>query len=218
MESQIKKMNEAAMAAYMNDLASPSDFTSKLINEKAEAAAARAASAAAGSSSSNYSSSGSKPTIGPKVDPLAIALPEDIVERKQRELKKLQNKKESLWCEAVTDEGHTYYWNIKTGESVWVEPKEGYMSYKEYQEIQQIGEQQAAKIEREEFVRTVKNSDEIAAALKREQHKKIGEKIKKKEREQAKREESTENSKVALEDPETAARPLGRWEAVETKQ
>lgn len=21
---------------------------------------------------------------------------------------------ESLWCEAVTDEGHTYYWNVKT--------------------------------------------------------------------------------------------------------
>lgn len=20
----------------------------------------------------------------------------------------------SLWCEAITDEGHTYYWNVKT--------------------------------------------------------------------------------------------------------
>lgn len=23
-------------------------------------------------------------------------------------------KENSLWCEAKTDEGHTYYWNVKT--------------------------------------------------------------------------------------------------------
>lgn len=26
----------------------------------------------------------------------------------------IEEQPQSLWCEAVTDEGHTYYWNVKT--------------------------------------------------------------------------------------------------------
>lgn len=220
-EHEMRKMNEAAMAAYMGDLAQGSDFTAKQINARAEAAAKAAAVAAV--ESSRASSSSSKPTIGPKVDPLAITLPEDEAERKAKIARAVQAKKESLWCEAATDEGFTYYWNVKTGESVWEAPKEGFMSLKEYEKIQQIGEEKAAEQERKEFLDTVKNSDEIAAALKREQHKKMRIKAKNKEKAKedaaaVKEEKEAADEKYGWEDPDVAARPLGKWQVVETKK
>lgn len=218
MENDIKKMNDAAMSAYMNDLAAGSDFTSKHFSERAEAAAVKAA---ASESTSKAFGSSAKPSIGPKVDPIAIILPEDVAEQRAKELKAIQAKKESLWCEAKSDDGHKYYWNVKTGESVWEPPKEGYLTLKEYEEIQKVGELKAEELAHKEFIENVKNSDEIAAALKREQHKKIGAKIKKKELKQQKELTSLKpdpivpDEKFGWEDPETAARPLGKWQTVE---
>lgn len=217
-------MNEGAMASYMNDLArGASDFTTKQISARAEEAAAKAAYESTSNTLTHSGTSRSNQvTIGPKVDPLAITLPEDEAARKAKELKVEIMKKESLWCEAVTDEGYTYYWNVKNGESKWEAPKEGYMTLKEYEEIQKVGEQKLEEYAKKEFSDNVKYADEIAAALKREQYKKIGAKITRKEKEKQKETGAEEESKddvqkFGWEDPETAARPLGKWQVVETK-
>lgn len=64
------------------------------------------------------------------VDPLLKDLPEDVHEDEYMRNKKLAAKEKAaaststatnvvakdptLWCEAKSDEGHTYYWNVKT--------------------------------------------------------------------------------------------------------
>lgn len=60
------------------------------------------------------------------IDPLMP--PIDVLEEEEREKRERMKKKgevkswsnetessESMWCEARSDEGHTYYWNVKTG-------------------------------------------------------------------------------------------------------
>ncbi len=39
------------------------------------------------------------------------------------------------WFEAVTDEGHTYFWHVESHESRWEPPPEGYLSIQEQEEI-----------------------------------------------------------------------------------
>ncbi len=43
--------------------------------------------------------------------------------------------KEKKWFEAVTEEGHTYFWHVETHESRWDAPPEGHFSIKEQEEI-----------------------------------------------------------------------------------
>lgn len=62
------------------------------------------------------------------IDPLMP--PIDVLEEEEQEKRERMKKKgearswgnegettESMWCEAKSDEGHTYYWNVKTGGS-----------------------------------------------------------------------------------------------------
>lgn len=104
MEADIKKMNDAAVTAYMKDISSGcNDYSiGKISAERSNAP-----------STSNDKFSNSK-QIGPK-DPFAIPLPEDDAIRAANEMKINRSKAESMWCEAKSDEGYTYYWNIKTG-------------------------------------------------------------------------------------------------------
>ncbi|XP_020285303.1 WW domain-binding protein 4 isoform X2 [Pseudomyrmex gracilis] len=39
-----------------------------------------------------------------------------------------------LWYEALSPEGYTYYWHVETNESVWEPPEEGYMTFAEQEE------------------------------------------------------------------------------------
>lgn len=60
------------------------------------------------------------------IDPLMP--PIDVLEEEEQEKRERMKKKgevkswaneaestESMWCEAKSEEGHTYYWNVKTG-------------------------------------------------------------------------------------------------------
>lgn len=72
-------------------------------------------------------------------------------------------KENSMWCEAKSDEGHTYYWNVKTNETVWEKPKEGYMSLKEYNQINQVAVRQQEMKQQEDSMFMRGNADEIVA-------------------------------------------------------
>ncbi|XP_018356388.1 PREDICTED: WW domain-binding protein 4 isoform X3 [Trachymyrmex septentrionalis] len=61
-----------------------------------------------------------------------------------------------LWYEARSPEGYTYYWHIETNESVWEPPEEGYMTFMEQEEeakeeviqrelIEQLDKEEAGK-------------------------------------------------------------------------
>lgn len=141
MDTQLRKMEEAARAAYAEDISRNADISSQNHNRALEAAAA----AAAASSSSGAGAIGpSIPGVGtahsasgsgggqldasgrtrrPQVDPLA--LPMDAQELAELEARRLAASRgaaggvcdpenPTLWCETVSEEGDAYYWNVKT--------------------------------------------------------------------------------------------------------
>lgn len=92
----MRKINEAAMKSYAKDISGGIDITSRSIG---------------------HASSSKRP-----VDPMALPYYEEedgpnvskrpaLVQGAQLETTATNP---SLWCEAVTDDGDTYYWNIKT--------------------------------------------------------------------------------------------------------
>lgn len=75
---------------------------------------------------------------GSKVDKLQYAAEEarlkERAAEKQEEVGSLSSAEVvKPWFEAVTPEGETYYWNMKTGESIWEKPSLGYVSLAEQQ-------------------------------------------------------------------------------------
>lgn len=83
-----------------------------------------------------------------------------IVPDEEREAPPPEN---SMWCEAKSDDGHTYYWNVKTNETVWTEPPEGFMTLREYERINQVALQQQAVQQQQESDFMRGNADEIVA-------------------------------------------------------
>jgi WW domain-binding protein 4 len=176
-----------------------------------------------------------KPTIGPQVDP--IALPADFWSDEEESSGKSKAKKKkdekpstsaaatvikpkptvpeapaesgSMWCEAKTDDGDTYYWNVKTNESVWEPPKEGYMSYEEYQKINRLAYDKQEENQRKASKYEVDNAAEIAAKLKREQVRDTIEYY----NQFTKQEQEDHESEVS--DVPQAANPYGSWEVVQ---
>nr|XP_023027127.1 WW domain-binding protein 4 [Leptinotarsa decemlineata] len=57
-----------------------------------------------------------------------------IKEKMKNESLTLSEDSKTVWHEAKSKEGNTYYWNTLTNESVWEPPKEGYLSIKEQRE------------------------------------------------------------------------------------
>lgn len=123
-DQQIRQMEDAAMRAYSADISRGADMTSKAIN----------AFQALQESSEEASVKTTGHTPGPSalparaIDPLMP--PIDVLEDEEREKRERMKRKgeikswtnetestESMWCEAKSDDGHTYYWNVKTGGS-----------------------------------------------------------------------------------------------------
>lgn len=135
---QMRQMEDAAMRAYALDICNGADMTSKAINALHNINEPAAVSSGAGVSSSPYvgptvetiRTNGSRP--GPAalparaIDPLLP--PIDILEEEEKAKRERMKRKNevkpweahdgsavtSLWCEAKSDEGDTYYWNVKT--------------------------------------------------------------------------------------------------------
>ncbi|XP_022184814.2 WW domain-binding protein 4 isoform X1 [Nilaparvata lugens] len=117
-DEEMKKMEEAAMKAYLKDVESNPDYTSQVIKETISEARKM------------------KETETDKKPEIPIAPPPEKSAKKKASAAS-KNVQESIveedkkWYEAQSDEGYTYYWNYITGESRWEAPPEGYVSIEE---------------------------------------------------------------------------------------
>jgi len=184
MNDEIRKMNDAAMRSYAQDISLGLDISSMARSQAKKAVDPMALE--------NYESD---EEFGPNVSRKAAAAvnPATIV------------KDPSLWCEARTEDGDTYYWNVKTNESVWEKPKEGFMTLDEYEKLNEIAIRQQEEKQEKEMRNTIENAGEIASRFNREQLKKY--------------QKITEELKPA-EEPSTSyagqygGQPFGKWETV----
>lgn len=96
MNEDIRKMNSAAMKSYMKDVSTGADISSRAIGHSMQA------------SSSNRA-----------IDPIALPYYSDEEcgpnVRKASTSTAVPEKKQSMWCQARAEEGHFYYWHIKSG-------------------------------------------------------------------------------------------------------
>lgn len=185
----LRKMNEGAAASYANDISARADITATTLHEK---------------------------LMAPKqVDPCALQdYDSDEDNRYKRPgnaaaTPKVEVKEAIMWCEAASEDGDIYYWNVKTNETSWEKPKEGYMKYAEYVKLNDQAAKQQEEFYEKQHKEIVENADEIAAKLRREQLKRY---------QRVTKEPKPETSKSSWADQygvyeET---PLGKWETVES--
>lgn len=189
MNEDIRKMNDAAMMSYAQDVSIGADISSRAINR------ANAKKAVDPMALANYYSDEDGPNVSKKAAAVAAAAANEV-------------KDPSLWCEAKTDDGDTYYWNVKTNESTWKKPKEGFMSLKEYEKLNEIALQQQAEHQQREMKNSIENADEIASKMRREQLKKY-----KKITAEPKPETEASTSYAG----QYGGQPYGKWETVVEK-
>ncbi|KAM8718166.1 hypothetical protein ACLKA7_004814 [Drosophila subpalustris] len=213
MSAEIRKMEEAAMKSYAQDIhGHHGDMTARSINTVLGATA----TTSSGKHGSGFGSVGRQRQI----DPMRLEGDSDEeADNRRVNIDKIgsQNSEAvpdaSLWVEGKSDEGHTYYWNVKTNESVWEPPKEGYLSYAEYERINQLAIDQQEITQAKESLRFRANADEEVARFNRERHAQMYRKPdsskEKKQREEKRLEFKTEE--------EAATKEIGQWQIVETK-
>jgi WW domain-binding protein 4 len=188
---QLRRMNDAAMQSYAQDISSGADISSRAI------ARANAKKAVDPMALADYESD---EEFGPNVSKRAAAAAASAA---------AEVKDPSLWCEARDAEGNTYYWNVKTNESKWTKPKEGFMSLDEYEKLNEIAIKQQEEFKQKEMKNTIENADEIASKYNREQLKKY--------------KKITEEPKPVAEASTSYAgqyggQPFGKWQTVEAKR
>lgn len=207
MDAEIRKMEEAAMRSYAQDIHSSGDFTARNINAVLDASA----------STVTASSSTTVKVRAKQVDP--VRLPgnsddEDDEGKCVRVQKVVPDSvpNASLWVEGVSDEGYTYYWNVKTNESVWEPPKEGYLSYAEYQRINELAVKKQEIEEASEAKKFRENVNEEVARYNRERLKMF----RKPETPQEAQKRREEKQAYKTEE-EACAQTIGEWQVVEQK-
>ncbi|XP_023170547.2 WW domain-binding protein 4 [Drosophila hydei] len=206
MDAQIRKMEEAAMKSYAQDIHGyHGDMTARSINTVLSATA---------SSSGNKAGPYGKPR---QIDPMRLEGDSDEDEDDRRvNVDKIAAETvpdASLWVEGKSDEGHTYYWNVKTNESVWEPPKEGFLSYEEYERINQLAIDQQQVTQAEESLRFRANADEEVARFNRERHAKL---YRKPENPKEKKQKEEKRQQFKTEE-EAATKEIGQWQVVETR-
>jgi hypothetical protein len=102
----IRRMNDAAMKSYMKDIEGTGDISSQAINEQLKA---------------SQSSLAFTPTVDPMLPPPGVLSDDETSgaagsskAKKKKPNAANPNKGDSMWVEALSEEGDTYYWNVKT--------------------------------------------------------------------------------------------------------
>lgn len=141
-DMQMRQMEDAAMRAYALDICNGADMTSKAINALHGGTDSTNNESSTASASASMPFVGPSPTVetirtnGMRPGPAALPAraidpmlpPIDIMEEEEkakRERMKRKNEAKpweslddvgnsSMWCEAKSDDGDTYYWNVKT--------------------------------------------------------------------------------------------------------
>ncbi|XP_037927385.1 WW domain-binding protein 4 [Teleopsis dalmanni] len=202
MDADIRKMEAAALASYANDVQAKGDMTAQSVSVM-----------------NNVGNSAGERPINSKtsaqVDPMRLVGDSDDEDDRRVRTDKVDHEQvpnASLWVESKCDKGYTYYWNVKTNESVWKEPKEGYLSWEDYQRINDIAIKQQEMQQAAEAKRFRENVNEEVARYNREKLKKY-----------CKR-DGTEETKTSQEiratyktQEEAAAVTIGAWQTVEEK-
>lgn len=214
----MRKMEEAALKAYQQDICRGGDLTTQALNAAVAAAEAEANYDATETSSTNRSAPG--PSAIPKraIDPLLP--PVDVMEDEERVKKSKMKRKtnddgtreNSMWVEAKSDEGYTYYWNVKTNESIWEEPKEGYMTIEEYNRLNKVVDAKAEQQHYAESKYMRDNADELLSKYKREKFKTLQAFTK---AEEVKEKEEERETYTAYEEPGSSSQPFGKWQTVQ---
>lgn len=120
MDIELKKMEEAAMAAYAQDISRNADMTSQNINRTLREAGVQLEGAGASTSRADEVPGvveRRKPVdpLLPPIDPQELAfIQAQKAAAAQKDSDVIEPKDPTLWCEAQTPEGYTYYWNVKT--------------------------------------------------------------------------------------------------------
>lgn len=110
------------MRAYAQDISRGGDITTQELN--AAVAAAEASYEDEATTATNRMAPGPSAIPRRAIDPMLppIDVLEDEERAKRAKMKRKANgqlgseaKDQSMWVEAKSDEGHTYYWNVKSG-------------------------------------------------------------------------------------------------------
>uniref|UniRef100_A0A182NQ28 WW domain-binding protein 4 n=1 Tax=Anopheles dirus TaxID=7168 RepID=A0A182NQ28_9DIPT len=233
-DADLKKMNDAAMKAYMQDISAGADISSRELHEKQKLDVANETTAQeehlAGPSSNASGATDSRrprPKKGREADPLYLPGIESDEESESSKGKAMIKKRrieettnatnESMWVEAENDEGFPYFWNVKTGESIWEPPKEGYMKKEEYEQLSKLAWQKQKESAASEAKYELENADEIAARLRRENMAQIF-KHNRKIKEELEKKVDHAREAAATAEIHRSKNPYGTWEAVDTKQ
>lgn len=116
----MRQMEDAAMKAYAADISRGGDITTQTLNAMVAATTAEAEEA---SVTAHQAVPGPSALPRRAIDPMLP--PIDVLEEEERNKREKMKRKPggggqaghdpSMWVEAKSDEGHTYYWNVKTG-------------------------------------------------------------------------------------------------------
>lgn len=201
-DNEMKKMEEAAMRAYLKDVEAEADYTSKVIKEKAMQKNIEKGDTAEEKELSDIAS--------------RVKESAETAKTEKKEVKKVQK----VWWEAKSDEGHIYYWNTESGESVWEPPEDGYVSLAEQEEEAKRAEKAAKrKKAADELLKKEEGkqkSEEIRAHIQREKMKEIyGKKEEEKEKEEKVKKEPKASTVIG---PAPRVDPYGSWKVIEKKE
>lgn len=121
-------MEDAAMKAYALDISRGGDITTQQLNATVAAATAdyedevaTASTAAPTHRTAPGPSAIPRRAIDPLLPPIDVLEDEERAKKAKMYKRKAagppgtEAKEESMWVEAKTDEGHTYYWHVKSG-------------------------------------------------------------------------------------------------------
>lgn len=125
-DMQLRQMEDAALKAYAQDINRGGDITTQALNAAVAAAAASYEDEAATATHRTAPGPSAIPTraIDPMLPPIDVAtnVLEDEERAKRAKMKRKANgtlgseaRDQSMWVEAKSVDGNTYYWNVKSG-------------------------------------------------------------------------------------------------------